>query len=286
MKKVLFVTTNSGFLPQFEKNDAKILKEMGFEIHYASNFTNPIYTFDREELLTQGIITHQIDIEKSPTKFVKNQRTIKQIKTIIDENNIDMVHCHNPMGGVTARMAAAISKKKPYVIYTAHGFHFYKGAPRLNWMLFYLAERILAHLTDQIITINREDYLRAERFHLKKGGKVSQIHGVGVDKNRFAPKKQIDQEKRKELGIPQDAFHIVTAAELNHNKNQKVIIEAVAKLKNPKIHYSICGKGTNEAGTSIGLPDGYAGSITDSGLFCISFLSGRFRHCSDRSIIM
>lgn len=201
MKKVLFVTTISGFLPQFEKNDAKILKEMGFEIHYASNFTNPIYTFDREELLTQGIITHQIDIEKSPTKFVKNQRTIKQIKTIIDENNIDMVHCHNPMGGVTARMAAAISKKKPYVIYTAHGFHFYKGAPLLNWMLFYLAERILAHLTDQIITINREDYLRAERFHLKKGGKVSQIHGVGVDKNRFAPKKQIDQEKRKELGI-------------------------------------------------------------------------------------
>lgn len=112
MKKVLFVTTISGFLPQFEKNDVKILKEMGFEIHYASNFTNPIYTFDREELLTQGIITHQIDIEKSPTKFVKNQRTIKQIKTIIDENNIDMVHCHNPMGGVTARMAAAISKKK------------------------------------------------------------------------------------------------------------------------------------------------------------------------------
>lgn len=247
MKKVLFVTTISGFLPQFEKNDAKILKEMGFEIHYASNFTNPIYTFDREELLTQGIITHQIDIEKSPTKFVKNQRTIKQIKTIIDENNIDMVHCHNPMGGVTARMAAAISHRKPYVIYTAHGFHFYKGAPLLNWILFYLAERILAHLTDQIITINREDYLRAERFHLKKGGKVSQIHGVGVDKNRFAPKKQINQEKRKELGIPQDAFHIVTAAELNHNKNQKVIIEAVAKLKNPKIHYSICGKGTNEA---------------------------------------
>lgn len=245
-KKVLFVTTISGFLPQFEKNDVSILKEMGFEIHYASNFKNPVYTFSENIFKDQKILLHHIDIAKNPSKAAVNLHTIRQLIKIIDENNIDLVHCHNPMGGVTARIAAAYSRKKPYVIYTAHGFHFYKGASLISWLLFYSAERFLAHYTDQIITINKEDYLRAKQFHLKKGGSIHQIHSVGVDDCRFAPHKEIAAEKRNEIGIPPEAFHIVTAAELNKNKNQKTIIYALAKLRNPNIHYSICGRGINE----------------------------------------
>lgn len=245
-KKVLFVTTISGFLPQFEKNDVSILKEMGFEIHYASNFKNPVYTFNQNIFQDQKILPHHIDIAKNPFKAAANLHTVRQLIKIIEENNIDLVHCHNPMGGVTARIAAACSRKKPYVIYTAHGFHFYKGASLINWLLFYSAERFLAHYTDQIITINKEDYLRAKKFHLKKGGSVHQIHSVGVDDIRFAPHKEIAPEKRKEIGMPPEAFHIVTAAELNKNKNQKTIIHALARLHNPNIHYSICGRGANE----------------------------------------
>lgn len=246
-KKVLFVTTVSGFLPQFESNDVKLLKEMGFEIHYASNFKNPIYAFDEEILKYLEIIPHQIDIAKSPVRVRMNVRAVSQIRKVIDENEIDMVHCHNPMGGAAARIAAGISKRKPYVIYTAHGFHFYKGADWRNWLLFYTAERFLARFTDQIITINREDYLRAGHFRLKKDGSVHQIHSVGVDEQRFMPRREIAAKKRRELFIPEDAFHIVTAAELNENKNQKIIIESLARLRNPKIHYSLCGKGPNEA---------------------------------------
>ena len=101
-------------------------------------------------------------------------------------------------------------------------------------------------MTDIIVTINREDYERAKRLHLKTGGAVYQIHSVGVDKKRFAPKKEINEAKRKELGIRTDAFHIVTAAELNDNKNQKIIIDAVATLPQKDICYSICGKGSGE----------------------------------------
>lgn len=246
-KKVLFVTTISGFLPQFEKNDVSILKEMGFEIHYASNFKNPVYAFNEKALKEQGILLHHIDIAKNPAKALVNLHTVRQLKKIIQEHKIDLVHCHNPMGGVTARIAAACSDKKPYIIYTAHGFHFYKGASVVNWLLFYAAERFLARYTDRIITINQEDYMRAGQFRLKKGGSVHQIHSVGVDDRRFAPHKEIAGEKRREIGIPQEAFHIVTAAELNKNKNQKVIIEALAQLQNQNIHYSICGRGANEA---------------------------------------
>lgn len=269
MKRVLFVTTISGFLPQFEKNDVKLLKQMGCQIHYASNFTNPIYAFDKTELKKNGVALHQIDIEKSPAKINKNIKAIKQLIKIIDENDIDIVHCHNPMGGVAARIAARAGKRKPKVIYTAHGFHFYKGAPIMNWLLFYTAERFLARYTDIIVTINREDYIRAKKFRLKKNGEVYLIHSVGVDKEKFAPRPELRETKRAELGIPADAFHIVTAAELNENKNQKVVIEAVAAIVNKyetsagndnkhntnyagesnrtyNIYYTICGKGPNE----------------------------------------
>lgn len=269
MKRVLFVTTISGFLPQFEKNDVKLLKQMGCQIHYASNFTNPIYAFDKTELEKNGVALHQIDIEKSPAKINKNIKAIKQLIKIIDENDIDIIHCHNPMGGVAARIAARAGKRKPKVIYTAHGFHFYKGAPIMNWLLFYTAERFLARYTDIIVTINREDYIRAKKFRLKKNGEVYLIHSVGVDKEKFAPRPELRETKRAELGIPADAFHIVTAAELNENKNQKVVIEAVAAIVNKyetsagndnkhntnyagksnrtyNIYYTICGKGPNE----------------------------------------
>lgn len=246
MKKVLFITTISGFLPQFERNDVRLLKEMGCEIHYASNFSNPVYHFDVEKLKDDKIRIHHINIEKSPLKIRKNVSAIRQLASIIDENKIDMIHCHNPMGGVAGRLAACFCKRKPYVIYTAHGFHFYKGAPILNWFLFFPIEYMLAMLTDQLITINREDYKLAKKFPLRSKDGVTLIHSVGVDKKRFFPQKEIRELKRQELNVPKNAFHIVTVAELNVNKNQKVIIEALAKINNKDIYYSICGKGNNE----------------------------------------
>lgn len=246
MKKALFVTTISGFLPQFEKNDVRILQEKGYQIHYASNFNHPVYEFDREELKRQGIVMHQIDIAKSPLKIGSNIRAFWQLKKIIENEKIELIHCHNPVGSVVGRCAAVFNRRKPYVIYTAHGFHFYEGAPAVNWVLYYTAERFLSHCTDQLVTINKEDYGRAEKFPLRKGGRAVQIHGVGVDRKRFCPRPELRLEKRKQLHIPEDAFHIVTAAELNDNKNQKVIIEAIARLGRKDIYYSICGKGPNE----------------------------------------
>ncbi|MDE6608309.1 MAG: glycosyltransferase [Lachnospiraceae bacterium] len=155
MKKVLIITTVSGFLPQFEKNNVKLLCEAGCEVHYASNFKNPVYTFCEADLKAQGIRLHQIDIAKSPCKLLANLRAVMQLLRVIRENGIDIVHCHNPMGGVAGRIAARLSKKRPYVIYTAHGFHFYKAAPRKNWLFFYPVEWILARMTDIIVTINR-----------------------------------------------------------------------------------------------------------------------------------
>jgi len=245
MKKVLFITTISGFLQQFEMNDVNILQKAGYEVHYATNFDNPIYEVDIHALTQQGIVLHQVDIQKSPGRFIQNMRAFRQIRRLIRQEKFNIIHCHNPMGGVLGRLAAACSGEKSYVIYTAHGFHFYQGAPVKNWLLYYTAERLLAHWTDMIITINREDYSRACNFHLRRNGRVEWIRGVGVDSEKFKAKPPVRRQKREELGIPESFFHIVTAAELNLNKNQKIIIEAIAGLKDMKICYSICGKGEN-----------------------------------------
>lgn len=244
IKKILFVTTISGFVPQFEMNDVKIMQDMGYEVHYASNFTKQVYSFDQQKLVDQGIKLHSIDIEKSPLNLHAAMKAIRQIREIIENEQISIVHCHNPMGGVCARIAAYRSRINTYIIYTAHGLHFYKGAPLVNWLLYYPVEKLMAHMTDVIITINREDYINVkEHFSLKKNGHVEHIHGVGVDMDRFKPMREISEKMRYELQVPPGAFHIVTAAELNENKNQQVIIEAIAALQRDDIYYSICGVG-------------------------------------------
>lgn len=245
--KILYVTTISGFLPQFEKNDVSIAKSLGYEIHYASNFENNVYTIPDNYFESENIIRHHIGVTKSPLYVARNVKVIKQLTKLIDEEHINIVHCHNPMGGVVARIAAQRSKSKPYVIYTAHGLHFYKGAPVINWLLFYPVEKWLAHYTDEMVAINREDYsFMKGHFKLKQGGCFDLIHGVGVDINKFSPKPDMAMKKRDEMKIPREAFHIVTAAELNDNKNQKVVIEAISKIKNNNIYYTLCGKGNNK----------------------------------------
>ena len=126
-------------------------------------------------------------------------------------------------------------------IYTAHGFHFFKGAPLKNWFLFYPVEWFFSWFTDVLITINKEDYTRATKhFHAKK---IEYVPGVGVDVKSFSKCNVSKQEKRKELGIPENAFVFVSVGELNDNKNHRTIIEALAKINDKKVVYALCGIG-------------------------------------------
>ena len=243
MKKALIVSSTGGFLSQFLENDLELLQEKGYEIHYASDFQNPIYEFDEDQLKKRGIILHHIILHKKPWHFIRNARGLIQLTRIIKKEKISLVHCHNPVGGMLGRLAALCSGLRPYVIYTAHGFHFFNGAPLAYWIIFYPIEKFLALFTDVIITINGEDYNIAKSFRLERGGFVELMNGVGLDTDRFHPVKEISDEVRKELGIPEGAFHIVTAAELNDNKNHIVILEALKLLGDNSVFYSICGRG-------------------------------------------
>jgi len=232
--KILIITTVSGFLQQFLRADIDALQKRGWEIYYASNFSHPVYVCDREEMKRSGITCFDIPIEKSPAKIMSNLSALRQIETIIEKFHIDVIHCHTPLGGALGRFAGNhpySDGRKPKVIYTTHGFHFYKGAPKKDFLLWKNAEKILAGMTDVLITVNREDYGAARTFHLREGGAVYRIPGVGFNPKRFHPDAADGAVLRKELGIPDSTFVFLTAGELVRNKNQMVLVQAAKRLK-------------------------------------------------------
>ena len=241
-KKALLVTTVSGFVPQFEMNHVRLLQSMGYEVHYAANFHTPSYGDDNSRLDGTGIICHQIDFVRSPFR-PENVRVFLQLTRLMREISFDLVHCHTPMGGVMARLVARTTKTAP-VIYTAHGFHFFDGAPLVNWLCYYPMELLLSYLTDQQICINREDYERAKaKFRAKY---TDYIPGVGIDLSRIRAFDAIDPiKKRQELALPTDKFLVLSSGELIPRKNHETALRAVAGVKDaiPNLHYVICGHG-------------------------------------------
>lgn len=242
-KKVLFVATVvKTHMMQFHIPYLKMFQEMGWETAVASrnDYENP------EDCRIPYCDTYyDIPFERLPWK-PKNIHSYKMLKKIIDEGNYDIIHCHTPVGAMIARLAALSARKKgTKVIYTAHGFHFFKGAPLLNWLLFYPAEWLLAPVTDVLITINREDHERA--LKRLKARRIEYVPGVGINTARFRELSIDRQEKRRSLGYGEEDFLVLTVAEMTANKNHITVLKALALLKEKgelgNIHYLICGRG-------------------------------------------
>lgn len=239
VRKVIFVANTARFFVMFEQNNIRLLQSMGYEVHCASNFEKE-RDVDAKTILQQLNVTiHQIDIARSPFSM-RNLNAYRQLKALMQREGFDLVDCHTPMGGVLARLAAKATKTAP-VLYTAHGFHFYKGCPLQNRLIYETIERWLARYTDGLITINEEDYQAAKSFHLR--GKAYKIPGVGIDVKGIHDLKVDRAQKRRELGVPEDAFVTLSVGDLNANKNHSTAIKAFAKADIPNSYYLICGEG-------------------------------------------
>lgn len=241
---VLIITAVGGFLPKFLMQDVQLLKDRGHVIHYATNFNNLIYECDIEDLEAMGIQCHMIAIAKSPVHIFKGIKALIQLIDIVKKNKIDAVYLHNPMGGVLGRLLT-VWKKELYVIYTSHGFHFYHGAPFVNWLMYYPVEFLLAKRTNQLVTINEEDEKIAKKFKLRECGASTKISGVGLDSKRFYYNPEIRGTLRRKYRVGESEFVFLSVGELNNNKNHAVIIEAFAKCNYDKAKLYICGEGSN-----------------------------------------
>lgn len=229
-KKVLFIANHKGF-SKFNAPFMAWFKEQGWQVDNASPGIE-IGDVDCQ---------YDVDIQRTPFSW-RNYRAYKRLKTIIELNHYDLIHVHTPMGAALGRLAAIKARKKgTKVIYTAHGFHFFKGAPAKNWLLFYPVEKYLSRYTDELLVINQEDYeLAKKKFHMKQ---LTYIPGIGVNVTPHDMPQEAKNKKRQELGIPESAFLIVQVAEFTANKNQRTVIKALEKMKKADIYYVMCGIG-------------------------------------------
>lgn len=237
MKKLLFISNITNSITNFALPSYYACKKMGIEFHLASNLNN----FDYENNPYKDIVLHNIKCNRNPLSF-DNIYSYKELNRIIKENQIDYIHCNTPIGGVLGRLCASKNKVEK-VIYTAHGFHFYKGAPLLNNVVFKNIEFALAHKTDAIITMNDEDYQSAKKMKLRKKHNVYKVNGVGIDTNKYINTSLNLIKIKTQLGFSGDEFICIAMGDLIKRKNYKLAIESIARCNNPKIHYLIAGNG-------------------------------------------
>lgn len=249
-KKALCVATVYGFLESFETHDMCILQKLGYEVHTLANLvdTETNQTANTRKIDEIGCVKHEWECARTPFSW-KNVKAYKEIKELLKRENFEIIHCHTPMGAVLTRLASKKYRKSgTKVIYTAHGFHFYDGAPKKNWMIYYPIEKFLSNWTDVLITINKEDYNRAKKkLHAKK---TVYIPGVGVDTEKFDCNLYTKEEMencRNELGVPSEAKLLLSVGELNENKNHEIVIKALAELERDDLYYIVAGAGVKEA---------------------------------------
>lgn len=242
MKKILYVTTVSSTINAFLVPHIKYLIEQGYKVDVATNITDEV----DKSLIDIGARVFKVDFQRTPISL-KNSRAYKQIREIQKNEKYDMVHVHTPVASFVTRYALR-KEKNLKIIYTCHGFHFYKGGSILNWMLFYPIEYLAARWTDKLITINSEDLEVAKKFKLRSNGSVSKIHGVGIEKEKYVIENFDKSEYRRKLNLENEDFVILVLSELNKNKNHIQLIKAMSKLKDkyPNIKALFAGVGPLE----------------------------------------
>lgn len=243
MKKVLLTATVQSHIAQFHRPLAEVLHEHGYELHVAAR-----NNLGEKNGLSLDFADKVFDVpfSRSP-KSPDNVKAYFQLKKILAADTYEVVHCNTPMGGIVTRLAAVKARKQgTRVFYTAHGFHFYKGASKKNWLVFYPVEKIMAGFCDTLITITKEDRrLAKQKFRTN----VEHIHGVGVYTERYHAVSDAEKlQMRSKEGLKDSDFVILCTGELNQNKNQKTLIKAAAELKEsiPGLKILLAGNGPLE----------------------------------------
>lgn len=237
MKKILFIATvvrthiNTFHLPYI-----KMFKEHGYKTVVAAKNDYDGGNFDIPNC------DLYIDVPFSRNPFsISNVKAYRMLKKLIENSGFDIVQCNTPVGSVVGRLAARKARKRgTKVVYIAHGFHFFKGSPVLNWLIFYPVEKALSHITDILVTINHEDYECAKKFSAKK---TVYINGIGVELGEIDHCEGNRKKLLQQLGLEEENILIASVGELIRRKNHEMAIKSIAMIDNPKVHYVIVGSG-------------------------------------------
>ena len=230
MKKILYITTLSRTINAFLVPHIEQLIKEGNIVDCACSEDIKV----NKNLTDKGVKIFDIPFTRNPLHPI-NIKAFKELLRIQAENHYDIVHVHTPIASLYGRLLK-VKFPKLKTIYTVHGFHFYKGAPIVNWGIYYPIEKIMANFTDTMITMNSEDYERARKFKVKN---TQKMNGVGVDLKTYNLELFDKNEARKKLNVAKDDFVILMIAEVNQNKNHKQMVNALDILKKRGINVKV-----------------------------------------------
>lgn len=239
-------------IEQFNINNIKLLQAMGATVYVGTNFSQPgtitaqVCKHLQQKLDELGVTYYQVDFMRRLGNHQANRRALNQVCQIIEENGINGIHTHSPLGSIIARRAGRRMHVK--VLYTTHGLQFFKGGPLKDWLLFFPVEWYYAHWTTGIVTVNQTDYAISRFLPVKHR---YYIPGVGVDISRIAQipldqQRQLRAATRRRLGVSDDDCLIISVGELSNRKNHATVIRAIKKLNNPHLKYVIAGIGKEQ----------------------------------------
>jgi glycosyltransferase involved in cell wall biosynthesis len=237
--KALYLATVYTHLAAFHIPFMKLLQSWGYKVHAAASPDEG----HKREVEAIGVRCWDVPFVRSPVS-PKNLVAYRQLKALFAQERYDLIHVHTPMAAWLGRLAAKRTGQGP-VLYTAHGFHFYKGAPWPYWLFYYPAERLAAHWTDGLIVMNSEDYERAQRMGFKPGKNLFFVHGVGVDLEQFSPAPKSRTSVREELGLSDQDVVVMCVAEFTSTKNHAFLLAAWSKVarEEPCAHLLLIGDG-------------------------------------------
>lgn len=245
MSKILFISNISNRITSFVTASIEAAHSLDMDFYQAANWQGAEKTQIEADEKAYDIKIKSVPISRNPLAK-SNLVAYKELVELINQEKIDYIHCNTPTGGMLGRLAGRKCKVKK-IIYQAHGFHFYKGASKKNWLLYYPIEKWLAHYTDALITINNEDFeLAKTNFKLHNNGKVYYVPGVGINTTQYNFSETLRKEKRVELGLDENDIALISMGDLIERKNYGTTIRAIAEAKNPTLQYFICGNGPEE----------------------------------------
>lgn len=248
-KRALMYASVASMIQQFNMANIRLLLESGYEVDVVCNLeqgstiTPEKIAAMRSELEGMGVRVIHVPIPRKISAIGEIITSFRMSRQIIAQGEYSLIHCHSPIGSVLCRLANRFSGRygKAKMIYTAHGFHFFKGAPLANWLIFYPLERFCSRFTDVLITINREDYTLAGAK--MKAKQVTYVPGIGVDVEKFRSVPECRAAVRRELDVTPGQIVLLTIGELCTGKNHELVIRALAKLGRKDVRFVICGLG-------------------------------------------
>jgi glycosyltransferase involved in cell wall biosynthesis len=179
---------------------------------------------------------------------LKDIKSYKQIKALIQKYQPHIIHTHGFKSGLFGRIAANRAKV-PVIIHTFHGHIFHSYYNKTISQIIRFIERRLAAISTRIVAISpHQAYELATVYRIAPLSKISTIF-IGIDEKKYALQPINIKSLREQYNIPEHTSIVAIISRLVAIKNLSFFIDIVEQIKEQKedVCFFVIGDGDCKA---------------------------------------